>query len=155
MYKALDVAKYIIYSERKNSRLVNNIRLQKLLYFVQAYFYQETGHACFDDAIEAWEIGPVVPIVFQEYRINGTGTIFSYLLYDEQKESLPKKDKQLIDKALEICKTHSTVELTNISRRQDPWKKAYAKRFCYLKSTKIKGEDMKEYFWEDHSKPNG
>lgn len=49
MYYALDVAKYIItYSNQKGYK-INNLKLQKLLYYVQAFFLIKTEKACFKE----------------------------------------------------------------------------------------------------------
>lgn len=62
-YKALDIARYVIdYSNYKKYR-ITNLRLQKILYFIQAAFLVFGQKPCFDDVIEAWGLGPVVPIV--------------------------------------------------------------------------------------------
>ena len=40
---------------------------------------------CFDDKIEAWNFGPVVPTAYHEYKQYGSGdipTIESYILFD-------------------------------------------------------------------------
>ena len=37
-YSALEVARYIIHHEAQQGRTVSNLRLQKLLYFVQVQF---------------------------------------------------------------------------------------------------------------------
>ncbi len=39
MYNALDVAKYIITYCKKNQKPISNLKLQKLLYFVQSQFF--------------------------------------------------------------------------------------------------------------------
>ena len=66
-YAAMDVAKYIIWK----SRNINNFRLQYLLYFVQAEFLAHQNCSCYKDSIEAWSFGPVMPTVYNEYKIYG------------------------------------------------------------------------------------
>lgn len=75
MYDALDVAKYIINYERSRGRTVSNLRLQKLLYFVQAQFLVTTQRACFCDEMEAWDFGPVVPNVYHVYKAYGSSSL--------------------------------------------------------------------------------
>ena len=50
-YSALEVARYIVHHEAKQNRSVSNLRLQKLLYFVQAQFAVNAtdGQPCFKD----------------------------------------------------------------------------------------------------------
>ena len=52
---------------------------------MQAYFIIDKGDVCFADAIEAWDFGPVVPEVYQEYEKSGscnTPEITRYLVFD-------------------------------------------------------------------------
>ena len=75
MYSAKEVARYIIDYSCDQGRTVSNLRLQKLLYFVQVEFLVNRGKACFKDEIHAWHYGPVVPEVYYEYRMYGPSTI--------------------------------------------------------------------------------
>lgn len=60
MYDVLDVSYFIInYSNSKNYP-ISNLKLQKLLYFVQTYFLIIKDESCFTGDIVAWNIGPVV-----------------------------------------------------------------------------------------------
>ena len=53
-YKALDIARYVIdYSNYKKHRIIN-LRLKKILYFIQADFLIFKQRSYFDDKIEAW-----------------------------------------------------------------------------------------------------
>ncbi len=47
---------------------VTNLKLQKLLYYAQAWHLALHKKALFNDAIEAWVHGPVVPGVFRRFR---------------------------------------------------------------------------------------
>ena len=76
-YDVLDVAHYIItYSNEKNYG-ISNLKLQKLLYFVQAHFLlnQPKHKPCFDEPIQAWDIGPVIVKVYLQYKQYGSSDI--------------------------------------------------------------------------------
>ena len=75
MHDVQDIARYVIRRCWQNERPVNNLKLQKILYFIQAEFLVGTGKACFDDEIEAWASGPVVPAVYSRYMIFGSTNI--------------------------------------------------------------------------------
>lgn len=64
---ASGIAKYIIASFQKKQE-ISNLKLQKLLYYAQAWHLVLYDAALFDDKIEAWVHGPVVASVFREYR---------------------------------------------------------------------------------------
>lgn len=46
-YDVLDISRYIISYSNKMDYGISNLKLQKVLYFVQAYFLIQTGHPCF------------------------------------------------------------------------------------------------------------
>lgn len=52
----------------RHSQTATNLKLQKLLYYSQGWFVAITGDALFEDNIEAWVHGPVVPPVFRRFR---------------------------------------------------------------------------------------
>lgn len=67
-YSALEVARYIIHHEAQQGRTVSNLRLQKLLYFVQAKFVVD-GHdasPCFYEKMEAWGLA----LLFEKFTMN-------------------------------------------------------------------------------------
>lgn len=72
MYRAQEVAETIIDLSRK--RMISdltNLKLQKLLYYSQAWYLALEDVSLFSEDIEAWIHGPVVPRVFgtfKEYR---------------------------------------------------------------------------------------
>lgn len=67
-YKALEVAQYIINRSIETGSPVTNLKLQKVLYYTQAAFLVEYGEPCFEESIEHWRHGPVVPKVYSEYK---------------------------------------------------------------------------------------
>lgn len=67
MPSAKQVASYFI---EKSSQLnenndLTNLKLQKMLYFAQVEHLKEYAKPLFDDPIEAWQYGPVVPVVYE------------------------------------------------------------------------------------------
>ena len=49
---------------------ISNLLLQKLLYFIQAGSLFYLGHSAFNDQIEAWQYGPVVPEAYKWFKYN-------------------------------------------------------------------------------------
>lgn len=61
--KALTIAKWFI-----NELHPEPLKLQKLLYLAQGFSYAFYDKELFDEDIEAWVHGPVVPLVYYKYR---------------------------------------------------------------------------------------
>lgn len=51
------------------SEPISNMKLQKLLYYEQGYHLAYYGTPLFDEEIEAWKFGPVVPQIYEKYKI--------------------------------------------------------------------------------------
>lgn len=80
MLSALDVAKYIISYCNQRYDGINNLQLQKVLYFLQEEYLLE-GKPLFYDKIEAWVFGPVVPNVYYQFCGFGANKInFNYIV---------------------------------------------------------------------------
>ena len=66
---AYTVAKDIVKLAQKHNESVSNLKMQKLLYYAQAwYMVNNNGTVLFDDVIEARKFGPVVPSVYEKFK---------------------------------------------------------------------------------------
>ena len=134
MRSALDIAKYIISSMR-----VDNLRLQKLLYYTQAVSLYQTGKPAFDDEIEAWDYGPVVPNVYREYRECGFDEISDGGLPDHP---LPEDTIECVDLVLGYYGEMSGNALIRQTHSELPWKEAYKKG----RNTPITTKAIEDYY---------
>lgn len=138
-YSALDVARYVINYSWELGQPISNLKLQKLLYFIQAEFLANTDTgACFGDEIEAWAFGPVIPSVYHEFKRYGSAIIpmikdyldFSNGIWEAKKvkyneEVIDECDRDVIKNVIEDLKAYSATDLVDISHRQRPWKTVY------------------------------
>lgn len=144
MYRALGIARYII--ERCNSKnlAISNLKLQKILYFVQAEFLVVRNQPCFAEEIEAWDFGPVVPEVYQEYKIFG-GANIPVIERSLGPVIISSDDQELINGIVDECAQYSASTLVDITHRQFPWKNAYRRGY----SNVISKRSIQEYFEEE------
>lgn len=141
MNNVLDVCRYIINYSNKKDYGISNLKLQKILYFIQAFFLmnKENGEPCFTEPIEAWEFGPVVPIAYHEYKQFGSTdipTIDSYIkvnpsnlwdvsIVDFDEGCLLEEDRMLIEDVVDQLSEFSATDLVNITHNQTPWRSVY------------------------------
>jgi uncharacterized phage-associated protein len=117
MTAAGEVAKYII-----KSLPVDNLKLQKLLYYSQAVHLVLNDRApLFPEPIEAWDYGPVVPPVYREYRSFG----FDILPPVDEPVSLNLNEIRAVDMTLSCFGELSGPALINQTHFEDPWKNVY------------------------------
>jgi len=120
--------------------LITNLKLQKLLYFIQAAFLAltESHLACFNEEIEAWNFGPVVPEVYQAFKRFGSSNIpyvDSYVCYkgdiwssEVKKYSndiIDYEDQKIIQSVVNMFSDYSATQLVEITHNQSPWKNTY------------------------------
>jgi uncharacterized phage-associated protein len=141
-YKARDIARYVVFYCHEHEYPISNLKLQKILYFIQAYFLVEVGKPCFSDVIEAWDYCPIVPSVFKEYRIFGSlnipctddGSEFRYIKSD---------DYDSLNCILAEVSKDTESRLTYITRKQSPWIEARKSM-----NKRITNKAIKDYFDE-------
>ena len=148
MYSALSVARYIIDYCNEQGRGVSNLKLQKILYFVQAEFLVSTpkNQPCFRDRIEAWDFGPVVPNVYHQYKIFGSAVIparFNERLAPYL-EKIQPADQLRIEAIVDETAPYSASQLVEITHHQTPWMSAYHRGF----NNEITNESILEFFRE-------
>lgn len=143
MYSALDVSKHIIQRCNETGNTISNLKLQKILYFVQAEFLVSTGGACFPEAIEAWDFGPVVPEVYHRYKVYGSANI--PYMGGGKTVKISSKDQKLMDGIIDECSGYSASSLVEITHQQDPWRDAYRPYMGNVITT----QSIKKYFEEE------
>lgn len=128
VYDALRIARYIIGRCNEKGRVISNLKLQKILYFVQAEFLVTKGPTspCFNEEIEAWDFGPVVPVVYQQYKIYGGANIPASEKIISTK-NIAEKDQNIINGIVDECVNYSASALVDITHHQTPWIQAYRK----------------------------
>jgi uncharacterized phage-associated protein len=119
MASAGEVAKYII-----KSLSVDNLKLQKLLYYSQAVHLVLNDKApLFPEPIEAWDYGPVVPSVYREYKPYGLETIPAP--QGDNPGNLTAGEIVSIDMALAYFGEMSGLALMSGTHQETPWKTSY------------------------------
>ncbi len=140
MYSAFDIAEYVIKKCNDQGKGISNLKLQKILYFIQAEFLVRNGKPIFRDPIEAWDFGPVVPSVYRRYRIYG-GASIPY--YDGEIDfPFKSKDRAIMDEIINSCVDLSASQLVEMTHKQDPWRDAYKD----YRGKIISNESIKAYF---------
>ncbi|MGC9292044.1 MAG: Panacea domain-containing protein, partial [Acidobacteriaceae bacterium] len=117
---ASEVAKYFIASFQKKGKEISNLKLQKLLYYAQAWHLAFYDVPLFDDQIEAWVHGPVVRSVFQEYRKFGWKPVKT----GNSGGITSKKITDHLDEVMRAYGKFDAVLLERRTHRESPWRDA-------------------------------
>lgn len=121
MYTALDLSKYIVTKCVKDKMPITNLQLQKILYCIQRDFLQK-GYPAFDDAIEAWQFGPVVTKVYYEFC--GFGAMPITMQY--KSGNISAEDSFIIDTIVELKRTLPPWDLVEeVHGTEGAWEQTY------------------------------
>lgn len=135
-YNVIDIAAYIINYSNEIGSPVNNLKLQKLLYYVQAATLVKTNHMCFDSKIIAWKFGPAVPEAYHYYAEYGRNIIpnqegYKTIKLDNKTLRMSYTQPVEIDYTTKriirnVVDSYSNItnpfELSIKTRNEDPWK---------------------------------
>ncbi len=117
------------------------MKLQKLLYYAQAYALGMTGQPLFDDEIQAWQHGPVVPIAYRAYSRYERAPIL-----DVEETAIPEEEAPMI-RSLIIDKGRlSASELRNMTHDEAPWREAWNTWTNHGPMPVISPEAIEEHF---------
>lgn len=81
---------------------ISNLKLQKILYLIQAYSLIQTKRPCFSEDIEAWDFGPVIPDVYRKYKQFGSTDIqVRCRSLEEIQKGFEKEDRKRIEEVVD------------------------------------------------------
>lgn len=149
-YKAATIARWFISKpDRDAGDTITHLKLQKLLYYAQAWHLVHTGERLFDDEMQAWTHGPVVPSVWQLYRDRRWDPL--------EPEKTPKLDEQLsgfLEKVWAAYGGFSAKRLEKMTHDEKPWIEARGNLPLEAKCTTSINEDTIVEFYKARLEKN-
>lgn len=142
---ALDVARHIISFQLLESGLkISHLKLQKLTYYCQAFHLADKDTPLFFQDVIAWQYGPVIKDIYDEYKIYGNA-----IIPPEESENPESSQNNLHPDALATTAAvldaygHlSAIALVDKTHRENPWREAFAKG----SGTVIDQQSMRDYY---------
>lgn len=108
MTTAVDVMKYI----KSQMSLNGEVQLQKLAYYCQAWSLAWDGRPLFEDRIQAWKLGPVVPALrFREDAADPS--------------ALSATERATVDAVVAFYGRHPGYALIDMTHDEEPWAAAW------------------------------
>lgn len=143
---ASDVAKYFIWKAQQEKKSITNKKLQKLLYYAQAWNLVFKNKPLFKEDIEAWVHGPTVPAVYHEYKKYGYSPIVDKKIKAARIKKIPNRD--VIDAVWEAYgRKYDADYLEILAHNEKPWQVAREGVSSGNVSSNVISLDlMKEYY---------
>ena len=118
MAQAIDVAKYIC----AKAGSMTAVKLQKLVYYCQAWSLVWDEEPLFEEEIQAWANGPVVPALYQVHR--GLFKVDESTFGTGDVGALTENQRDSIERVLEALQGKSGQWLSELSHRELPWQES-------------------------------
>lgn len=135
----IDVSKYVINYLNKKSYPVNHLKLQKLLYYIEAWYTVFTGSNLFEEQIEAWQHGPVIRRVWDYFKKESI--LYNTLKkYDGFELEASKEQIEIINDVLDEYGDKTGYYLETLTHSEEPW------RIARRKNKNIDKNTMKQFY---------
>lgn len=139
--KISEVASYFTYSMPMTHK-----KLQKICYYAYAWYYSLYDKQLFNNNFEAWEHGPVDPLLYQKYKKYGYSTI-----YNNKSVDIDDEVKSFLDMIIDKYGDLSAGDLEDLSHSELPWKKARGNKLSFEPSNDpITNEYIKEFYTKQY-----
>lgn len=135
IYSAIDISNYIIDKCNKENIFINNLKLNKLLYFVQKEHLKKYNRILFIEELLPYRYGVSVENVYRVFKYYGRDNINEPIdkLIDINEES-----KEIIDSTILKYKDCKPMEMVILSRKEESYKKAIKEKSNIIKIEWIK-----------------
>lgn len=119
MANTYDIARYIL--EKRQD--MTAMKLQKLMFYCQAWSLVWNEEPLFQDDFQAWENGPVLPLLYQLHKGMFKVSPDTFLT-EFNSENLSARDFDVIDRVLDFYGDKSAQWLSNLTHQEAPWLRA-------------------------------
>lgn len=163
MANAMDVADLIITEANNAKKPVSNLKLQKVMYFLNVVHLLQFNAPLITDArFEKWDYGPVIHTVYSEYSSNGAQSItetvqhfslsrdesghlnISYHTFDVN--NMPTEDVKFVKNNLDLFVKDNPFYLVDKSHEEPQWKDKSNPVYSDEKTVDFYSQD-KNKFW--------
>lgn len=141
------IVNYLLEKAEQENLNLSPAKLQKLIYYVWAWWGAILDEKIFPDNEEAWKNGPVVRALWRWTKYEW---VLDQEKYEYDDDVFSGSKWYIIDRVREFYRDKSAEELINMTHRDQPWKEAYAECVRNWKEDKcdisIDFEAAKEFY---------
>lgn len=125
-YSYSKISDMFIAMSNETQSLITNLKLQKLMYYAQAWHLAITGNRLFDETFEAWVHGPVLTKLYNDYKVFRWNPIQRDDLAEGSYENIREEIQdgnvlEILDDVIEEYFGLSGYELERLTHLEDPW----------------------------------
>lgn len=135
IYSAIDISNYIIDKCNKENIFINNLKLNKLLYFVQKEHLKKYNRILFIEELLPYRYGASVENVYRVFKYYGRDNINEPI---DKLINIEEESKEIIDSIILKYRNCKSMEMVILSRKEESYKKAIKEKSNIIKIEWIK-----------------
>ncbi|MBN1961621.1 MAG: DUF4065 domain-containing protein [Deltaproteobacteria bacterium] len=140
-----DIAAYIL----QNQGAMSTMKLQRLMYYLQAWHITLRGKPLYQEKILAWAFGPIVYELFKEHH--RLFMVSQWPLGDAKK--VVENDADFIMAVLSYYGKYNSEKLSEIINSEEPWQQARKAFMIASDSEQIITHEAMQAFYRDQPPP--
>lgn len=146
------IAKYFIKKSNDSNRVITNKKLQKLVYYGQAWNLVLNGKPIFKEPIEAWVHGPAINSLYESYKQFSYNPIVEQVTDDDIK-NIPQDIKAVLEEVWKVYGNYDGDYLELLTHSEEPWQKAReGLEIAQSSNNEISIELMREFYSKKNEK---
>lgn len=129
--------------DRDSGDSITHLKLQKLVYYAQAWSLANFNKALFPEELEAWTHGPVAPSVWHRHKDSS----WTSLAAPKMPPKLDREQDAILPLVIKSYGKYEAKFLEKLTHAELPWKKTRGKLPLYVKcSDSISKTLMRDYY---------
>jgi uncharacterized phage-associated protein len=111
------VADFFLSFCQEHGDCLTNLRLQKLVYYAQAWHLALYNAPLFDEKFQAWVHGPVVPSLYQRFKRYGWQPITAAV----SEPNISGHVREHLEEVFNVYGRYSAWDLERMTHSEEPW----------------------------------
>ena len=145
-YQVNQIADWFLASiDREAGDTISHLKLQKLMYYAQAWSLALNDSSLFDEYFEAWTHGPVLPSLWQRFKEFDQDSIPLKAIISTTEFST--EDEKLLSDILNSYGDLSAKHLEELTHSETPWREARGNLPIEMASHNIISQKMMQAYY--------
>lgn len=126
MYDALTIADAMLKIGKREGHTMTPMKLLKLVYIAHGFSLALLGRDLFQNRIEAWKYGPVIPDLYQATKRFGRGEIPLHLIGDPADQVVDNQVQKFLEEVYAKYGHLDGIQLSYLTHQSGtPWDRTY------------------------------
>jgi uncharacterized phage-associated protein len=144
MYSSLEIADYFLYAHQDKG--ITPMKLTKLVYIAHGWHLAITGSALINESPEAWQYGPVIPSVYNEFK--GFKNTNISRAFEQNNMVTKEEDITFLERIWKVYGVFDAIQLSSKTHQPDsPWSKIWNENIGHQRNSLVIPDiDIKNYY---------